>query len=190
MKSIIKDEIIKRQKLESRAIIDRIIESNDSKIVIVAGAGTGKTFIFNQILKHHPGSNNKVLTFLNLLKQDMLKSIEDNAQVKTLHQYCIGILYSKLGEIELYSKLSCLIRSDAKYFERTPIDYSAGMRTLNIGKGDIEFFETRCRFYRATNFEYPVFYVYRGLSNKELSINSFDETFVESTRIFVYWKLD
>jgi len=41
MKSIIKDEIIKRQKLESRAIIDRIIESNDSKIVIVAGAGTG-----------------------------------------------------------------------------------------------------------------------------------------------------
>ena len=50
------DEIIKRQKLESRAIIDRIIESNDPKIVIVAGAGTGKTFLFNQILKHYPGS--------------------------------------------------------------------------------------------------------------------------------------
>ena len=184
MKSIIKDEIIKRQKLESRAIIDRIIESNDSKIVIVAGAGTGKTFIFNQILKHHPGSNTMVLTFLNLLKQDMLKSIEDNAQVKTLHQYCIGILYSKLGEIELYSKPSCLIRSDAIYFERTPIDYSAGMRTLNIGKDDIEFFETRCRFYQATNFEYPVFYVYRGLSNKELSINSFDRLFVDEYQDF------
>ena len=178
------DEIIKRQKLESRAIIDRIIESNDPKIVIVAGAGTGKTFLFNQILKHYPGSKNIVLTFLNLLKQDMLTSIEDNAHVKTLHQFCIGILYSQLGEIDLYSKLACLIQSDARYFKRMPIDYASAMRKLNITKDEIEFFEARSRFYQATNFEYPVFYVYRCLINKELSINSFDRLFVDEYQDF------
>ena len=45
------EEIIAAQKVERKKCLDAILSSKSNKKIILAGAGTGKTFTFKEVLK-------------------------------------------------------------------------------------------------------------------------------------------
>ncbi len=70
-----KEELIISQKKERGKILQSILDSKEKKKIIVAGAGTGKTFTFSEVLKLNPDGVNIVMTFIRLLRNDMEGSL-------------------------------------------------------------------------------------------------------------------
>ena len=91
--SMTKAEIIKAQKEERGIILKTILESNAPKKIIVAGAGTGKTYTFSEVLKLNPNGANIAMTFIRLLRDDMECSLGTIAEVRTFHEFCKKILH-------------------------------------------------------------------------------------------------
>ncbi len=74
---------------------DQILESRSRKKLVVAGPGTGKTFLFRRLLETSPGERDQrlVLTLINNLKDDLDRSLGHLTQTYTLHGYCQHLLY-------------------------------------------------------------------------------------------------
>lgn len=81
-------ETIQKQREERRNCIDALISSKSNKKIILAGAGTGKTYTFREILKNNQDGDNIALTFINSLVNDMASVFGVLAEVKTFHAYC------------------------------------------------------------------------------------------------------
>jgi len=69
-----KEEYIVFQKEERGEILQSILESKAKKKLIIAGAGTGKTFTFSEVLKLNPDGANIAMTFIRSLRNDMESS--------------------------------------------------------------------------------------------------------------------
>ena len=109
---------------ELQAATDRILQSNSRKKLIVAGPGTGKTFIFGELLQQAAGQPDQrlVLTFINNLKDDLERSLGHLAHVATLHGYCQRLLYQHAelrgglsGDFRCYPGLVSLIKQDWRW---------------------------------------------------------------------------
>ena len=109
------EEIISVQKDERRKCLEAILLSKSDKKIILAGAGTGKTFTFKEVLKANPGSKNIAMTFIRKLTSDMDASFGDLAEVKTFHAYCKKILHEQNGKVELIPFLTRIIEEDVHF---------------------------------------------------------------------------
>ena len=69
------EEIIAAQKVERKKCLDAILSSKSNKKIILAGAGTGKTFTFKEVLKSNPQGENIAMTFIRMLTSDMYASL-------------------------------------------------------------------------------------------------------------------
>ena len=58
-----------QSKKERNEYVNKILESTSSKKIVVAGPGTGKTYLFKQILQNK--NNTVTLTFVNSLVEDL-----------------------------------------------------------------------------------------------------------------------
>lgn len=99
-----------------------IINSSSKKIVVVAGPGTGKTFLFEEFLKKK-GGKSLTLTFINALVDDLSLGLFGLSKVMTLHGFSISLLKEKVGA-KIFPKLSGIIKKDA---------------LILIGKKDVDF---------------------------------------------------
>src|SRR5208337_3135846 len=69
---------------------DAVNRSPSSKKIVVAGPGTGKTYLFKSILE---GKKNPLtLTFVHSLVDDLSLDLFGLSEVKTLHGFARGIL--------------------------------------------------------------------------------------------------
>src|ERR1035437_4027395 len=107
------DELKRHQKVERARHLQSILDSKSKKKVIVAGAGTGKTFTFGQVLMKCAGGNNLAMTFIRKLVADMGTKLSANAEVKTFHAYCKKILHAQNGKVEIAPFLTKVIEKDA-----------------------------------------------------------------------------
>lgn len=85
--------ITKRRAAAGRAIV----ESQSPKRLIVAGPGTGKTFIFREALKTCD-EEGLALTFIRNLVADLESALEGLAHVNTFHGYCHHLVRKQLIE--------------------------------------------------------------------------------------------
>ena len=106
---------------ELREATDRILQSDSRKRLVVAGPGTGKTFLFRKLLEASPGERDQrlILTFINNLKDDIDRSLGELARTFTLHGYCQHLLYRHAElrgglstEFRCYPGLVSLIKKD------------------------------------------------------------------------------
>jgi hypothetical protein len=68
-------------KAERKKHTDAILNSPSHKKIVVAGPGTGKTHLFNEILTR--SKNNLTLTFINALVEDLALELNGISEVKT-----------------------------------------------------------------------------------------------------------
>ena len=96
---------------DRKAYVDAIVNSNAEKRIIVAGPGTGKTFLFKEILKSGK-VNALTLTFVNSLVEDLSLELRGLSEVRTLHGFALSVLSQAVGSIEVFPLLSRVIRDD------------------------------------------------------------------------------
>ena len=160
---------------ELQAATDRILQSDNRKKLIVAGPGTGKTFIFRELLQQCAGQPDQrlVLTFINNLKDDLERSLGHLAHVATLHGYCQRSLYQHAelrggltGDFICYPGLVSLIKQDWGWFRASnPPEFVKVMRDLTCSAEHAAFYFDRSDYYDAVDFDDSVYRAYRGLSD-------------------------
>jgi UvrD/REP helicase N-terminal domain len=116
---------------ERDAATKKVVDSKSRKKLIVAGPGTGKTHIFDMLIrKKEEGAPREeaflVLTFIGGLTADLKRKFrradeEPRAKVHTLHEYCrdlVGLSKgAKGGDQQYYVKLPTLIKEDWEWLK-------------------------------------------------------------------------
>ena len=93
--------------------VEDIVNDSAKNKIVVAGPGTGKTFLFQKILAGK--DNTLVLTFINALVEDLSKDLFGLTEIKTLHSFARQQLEQvKRQPIQIYPVLSKVIKQDAE----------------------------------------------------------------------------
>lgn len=146
------------------------VKKGELRIVIAAGPGTGKTFLFSEIIKEKVKSlgDKKILvaTFINALVNDLsldLYKFGENVEVSTLHSLALRCLGS---DFTVDPRLPDIIAEDRLIFNNESINpKSVGKKKDELEKlfetmqirsdkcsGANDFYQNRRSFYKRTSF--------------------------------------
>jgi len=179
-----KEEYIISQKEERVKILQSILKSKAKKKIIVAGAGTGKTFTFGEILKLNPDGANIVMTFIRLLRNDMEGSLGKYAEVRTFHEFCKKILHENRGGFILYPNLTTIINEDAKHLNVDCENFDDKFQLLDESGNEISFYLKRGDYYNTVSFNDSVYRMLRELQRDPYIISSFDQILIDEFQDF------
>ena len=168
-----------------------ILACDSPRQLIVAGAGTGKTFTFKQLLKKESG-NSLAITFLNALANDMAEELCDLADTRTFHSFCRTLLHRISSDgitanFHFFPKLERLIVADALalgFNDKVGSYFGDAFRTLVEDDGRIEFFLNRASFYNAVGFDDSVYRVLQNFRGNSVAIPEFDQIVVDEYQDF------
>jgi len=178
------EETISAQKEEWRNCVNAILSSKSNKKIIVSGAGTGKTYIFREMLKKNIGGRNIALTFINRLTADMNSVLGDLAEVKTFHAYCKKILHAQSGRVELFPYLTQIIKDDAKYLGLRLRAFDKKFQMLNEDSPEVAFYLARGDYYDAVSFNDSVYRLYKKLKRDLEIIPTFNQILIDEFQDF------
>jgi len=132
--------------IERTKCVNAILVSGADKKVVVAGPGTGKTFLFKKILNGR--TKTLTLSFVNSLVDDLSLELYGISEVRTLHSFGRSELSKLLKKkINIYSKLSAIIRQDFKILTGADIDFDVLFHERNDDDDNLNFYETRRQYY-------------------------------------------
>ena len=102
---------------ERHKYANAVLSSKSRKKVLVAGPGTGKTYLFKKILEGTKVS--LTLTFVNSLVEDLSLELYGLSEVRTLHSFARSIL-GKIPKKQIY-RVRILVLSGLKKLYLTSI---------------------------------------------------------------------
>jgi len=135
-----------RAKAERNKHVENVLKSGSRKKVVVAGPGTGKTFLFKEVLQ---GKGKCItLTFVNALVEDLSLELNGLSEVRTLHGFARNLL-SRLAkkEITIIPKLPEVIKEDALILSKNEIDFNRLFHERDDKSEHIEFYRQRKIYY-------------------------------------------
>jgi superfamily I DNA/RNA helicase len=177
------DEIKAQQKIARKKCLDAILASTAKKKLIVAGAGTGKTHTFGEILKGCAGGTNLAMTFIRKLIADMESKLP-SAEVKTFHAYCKKVLHTQNGKVEIAPFLSKIIENDADLLGKDLSDFDDKFQTLDEGAEEIAFHLKRGDYYNAVGFDDAVYRLYKMLQDDPDVLPVFNQIVIDEFQDF------
>jgi len=178
------EEIISAQKDERKKCLDAILLSKSNKKIIIAGAGTGKTFTFKEILKANPEGKSIAMTFIRKLTADMDVSFGGLAEVKTFHAYCKKILHEQNGKVELIPFLTNIIEKDAQYLDLELKDFDKKFQMLDEESSELTFYLWRGDYYDAVSFNDSVYRLYKKLQKEPNIVPNLNQILIDEYQDF------
>lgn len=179
MKIIIeKDDKYIKSEQENQKYIDAILKSSSPKKVVVAGPGTGKTYLFKRILEGK--KNNLTLTFVNALVEDLSLDLYGLSEVRTLHGYARSILGKITKDVEVFPKLVNIIRKDTNIILGKDVDFDHIFHNRIDDKELLDFYEQRRSYYGE----------YYGFSDIVLKLVKYFEKSLENIPVYDYVLVD
>lgn len=126
--------------------VHAVLDSQARKKIVVAGPGTGKTYLFKEILR---GKNACLtLTFINALVEDLALDLFDLSEVKTLHGFARSALASATKvSVNIFPKLSYVIKNDANIILNEDIDFDYLFHNRDDENEYIAFYRHRKKYY-------------------------------------------
>lgn len=175
-----KYELSKKERSE---YVSKILESSSSKKVVVAGPGTGKTYLFKQILQNK--SHTLTLTFVNSLVEDLSLELYGISEVRTLHSYARSIL-SKLTnkKINVFHYLSKLIQEDAKIIINKDIDFNKLFHEREDNNEDLQFYKKRRDYYNYYGYASIIFAVVKYFEKYKDRIPTYEQILIDEFQDF------
>ena len=164
-----------------------IIESSARNKVIIAGAGTGKSFTFKELLSTKSGDN-LALTFINSLARDLQKDLDGLADSYTFHGYCKKLLHSISVEginshFYYFPKLPKIIEADATIMGNGLGRFEEAFHTL-CEDARIDFYLERGNYYNAVGHGDAVYRVLKYFQSGVTSLPSFCQVVVDEYQDF------
>lgn len=178
------DEAIESQKKQREEVVKKIINSKGLKKIVVAGPGTGKSYLFKVILQNQkPLGNNLALTFINKLAFEMEVKLSGLADAGTFHKYCKGVLHKKLGDFKLVPFLTKVIEKDSLLLDLNHSKFEEKLQKVEDGP-EIKFFLHRGDYYKALGFNDTNFRLLRIFQNDPSSIKSYSQILIDEFQDF------
>lgn len=177
-----------KAKTERQNHIDDILNSESRNKIVVAGPGTGKTYLFKEILKNKKKS--LTLTFVNALVEDLSLDLYGLSDVKTLHGFARGILGrtkedESKNKIKIFPKLSQIIKEDAKILLNEEIDFDSIFHNLDDKDEEIKFYKTRKDYYgKYYGYSDIIYAIVRFFENKTGQIPEYEQVVVDEFQDF------
>lgn len=168
---------------ERARYVETILASNASKKVVVAGPGTGKTYLFKELLK---GKKNTItLTFINSLVEDLSLELYGISDVLTLHSFGrsqLGTILKK--KIKIHPKLSKTIRQDSEIVQGTDVDFNKIFHERDDSNPHIVFYETRRKYYDYYGYADVIFSTVKCYEADPTTIPVFEQILVDEFQDF------
>lgn len=157
------EKLLQKQKDGRNNCKDKILDSDAPRKIIVSGPGTGKTYIFNELLSSKDG-NCLALTFIRNLANKLKKDLDSYAEVRTFHSFCKELLHAipktdLTDKFDLFPKLETIIKSDANILLDGSPKFMASFRKMDLSNRNIEFFLKRSSYYDTVSFDDSVYRV-------------------------------
>jgi superfamily I DNA/RNA helicase len=162
--------------------INAILRSPGEKKIVVAGPGTGKTFIFKEILAGK--TNTLILTFVNSLVEDLSLELCAMSEVKTLHGFARSVMARAVGSVRVFPKLSWVITEDAEVLRKSKIDFDALFHNRDDQNEHIAFYKRRKSYYGHYGFTDLIYAAVLYLEQNKDRIPSFDQIVVDEFQDF------
>lgn len=162
-------------KTERTNDVNNIKNSTHPRKVVVAGPGTGKSFLFSELIKKKisEGKNNFLaITFIGKLSDALADELCGLAKTQTLHSFARGFVLEHCKGWIYYPKLHELIAEDLK---------AEGIETFKIGD---ENYEKKTKHYKAVGDADVVHYAIRICRKDEKKIPKFDLIVVDEYQDF------
>jgi len=182
------------QKKQRSDALEKIVNSTHDFKVLVAGAGTGKTYAFKKVLENQSTSpeDSLALTFINNLVGDMKKDLGHLTEARTFHSYCKKLLHKKpaLGirsNFVFYPQLKLIVSSDSKLqkFDKKakPETFDRSIQTLSEDKY-LNFFIESANYYNAVGFDDSVYRILKYFETNKDSIPKLKQIVVDEYQDF------
>lgn len=172
------DEKYERIKSERQKYLDAILASPAQKKIVVAGPGTGKTYLFKQILVGK--KNSLTLTFVNSLVEDLSLELCGLSTVKTLHAFARAVL----NRGAVYPKLSKIIREDALLLLGEDVNFDRIFYDRADDNEHIPFYGRRLKYYKHYGYTDIIFAAVRKLEKEREKIPTYDQVLVDEFQDF------
>lgn len=168
---------------ESKKHTDAIVKSTSRKKIVVAGPGTGKTYLFKKIIE---GKNNTLtLTFVNALVEDLSLELYGISDVKTLHSFARSTLGSNIGAVKIFPNLSKVIKEDAKILLGKDIDFDFLFHNRDDENENIEFYKKRKNYYdKHYGYSDIIFALVKYFEDKKDKVPTYDQILVDEFQDF------
>jgi len=130
----------------NRATLE-VLESTAEKRIIIAGPGTGKSFLFQEVCKNLRAQNRTnilTLSFINELVDDLAVDLFNLSEVRTLHSLALSKLPTKS---KMFLKLGDVIEDDYAVIYGESIDFKELLHNLINETDMLEFYSSRRRYY-------------------------------------------
>jgi hypothetical protein len=170
--------------------LDEILESTESLKLIVAGAGTGKTHAFKELLGRCEGPA-LALTFLVMLVRDLREALDDEIDVHSFHGFAKKLLHSMdvvgvTQSVSYYPAVDQIYSKDISITDRStsPSDVSSALVNLDddgvvlpgvIRSGD---------YYNCVGHSDSVYRVFRALEANAALIPRYSQLVVDEYQDF------
>lgn len=170
-------------RLEREKHVDAVVNAQSSKKIVVAGPGTGKTFLFKSILKGK--KKTLTLTFINALVADLSLELFGISDVKTLHGFARSQLAKTTSKgIMVFPKLSEVIKEDAKILLGNEIDYDSIFNNRDDNNQNLVFYKKRKNYYGYYGFSDMVFAAVLYFEQYDKKIPSYSQIVVDEYQDF------
>lgn len=169
---------------ENRSLhVEKILNSQELKKIVVAGPGTGKTYLFKEILKNK--SNSLTLSFVNSLVEDLSLELFGLSEVKTLRSYARGILSKILGNsIKISPILSEIIKEDAEVLIEQEIDFDHLFHNRDDENKFIQFYRKRRIYYDYYGYSDIIFAAVKYFEKYRDSIPKYNQILIDEFQDF------
>lgn len=163
--------------------VDEILNSPSKKKIVVAGPGTGKTYLFKEILKNK--KKTLTLTFVNSLVEDLSLELYGLSDVKTLHSFARSALGGTAKDIKIFPKLSEVIKEDGNILLGKEIDFDHIFHNRDDDNEYIKFYEKRrCYYDKHYGYSDIVFEIVKHFESKKDDIPTYDQVVVDEFQDF------
>ena len=168
---------------ERDSYVKEILSSKSDKKVVVAGPGTGKTYLFKEILKGK--KNTLTLSFVNALVADLALELYGLSEVKTLHSFGRSILGHLLqNKIDIYPKLSKVIKEDFQILQGGDIDFDIIFNNRDDSNELLKFYERRRQYYGYYGFTDVIYAAVKYLEADKNTIPVYEQVLIDEFQDF------
>ena len=121
--------------------LDAVLNSQSRKKIVIAGPGTGKTYLFKKLLEGK--KNSLTLTFVNSLVEDLSLDLCGMSEVRTLHSFA----RARIKNAAVSPKLSRVISEDAKLLNGGEVNFDKIFYERDDQNPQVAFYSSRRRYY-------------------------------------------
>lgn len=169
---------------ERTALTEAILNSDASKKLILAGPGTGKSFLFQQICKENVGEGEAkilALSFINELVDDLSRDLHQLAEVKTLHSFALGRIP---GDKNVFLELGSVIERDYAIAFGVDVDFNSIFCNLLDAEEELKFYSKRRKYYNFFSPHCSVYTLIKIFEHDEGRIPEYSQILIDEFQDF------